>query len=165
MSRDQSLPLLISFAYIGFYKRLAMYFLRHAMRLFLFTNNTRKNNENPKDTPWKLPDITGPEFFSVYLRSHPVIGYMLYPLLCILDLELLIGSVLWNYREKNDDIIQHSASLIFSNLRVRTPVSWLATKVIKKQLIIDKLTQYWCGWRKSCYFVSLYEPLLDRIMK
>lgn len=164
MSRDQSLPLIMSMAYLGFYRRLGMYFLRHAMRLFLFTTNTRKNNVNPKETPWKLPDITGPEFFSVYLRCNPVLGYLLYPLLCVLDLELLVGSILWNYRTENDDIIQHSSSLIFSNLRVRTPISWLATKVISKKLVLKKLEHYWCNWRKSCYFVKLYEPLLDKIM-
>ena len=41
MTRDQTLPLLVAMAYLGLYKRLGMHFLRHAMRLFLFTTNTR----------------------------------------------------------------------------------------------------------------------------
>jgi len=200
MSRDQTHPLLISMAFIGLYGHLFMYFLRHLMRVLLFTNNTRNNgstadNHGEKFNPnapeltrfqkfvldhkipiiptpkgyrnhaWKLPDLTLIEIFSTYLRAHPVIGYLLYPVLCLLDLELLFSAWLWKKRGDDDDIIQFASSLIFSNIRVRTPVSYLATKLIKKEFIIDRLTSYWCGWRKGCFFVNLYEPLLDKIFK
>lgn len=164
MSRDQSLPLVISLAFMGFNKRLLMYFFRHLMRLLLFTTNTRKNGEDPTKTRWKLPDLTGPEFLSVYLRANPVLGYLLYPVLCVLDLELLLGSVLWRYR-KSDDIINHATSLIFANIRVQTPISWLAAKILSKDMVLSKLKTYWCSWRKSCYYVNLYEPLINKIMK
>lgn len=166
MSRDQTFPLIIAMAFMGFYKRLGMYFLRHLMRGLLFTNNTRKNGVSPSKTPWKLPDLTGPEFWSVYLRAIPVLGYLLYPILCVLDLELLVSAVLWqHYRKDDDDITNFCDSLVFSNLRVRTPVSYLATKLVSKKLIMDKLKSHWISFRKSPYFVDLYEPLIDYFVK
>lgn len=166
MSRDQSFPLIIAMAFMGMYKRLGMYFIRHLMRGLLFTNNTRKNGKEPSETPWKLPDLTGPEFFSVYLRAIPILGYLLYPILCILDLELLVSAFVWSkFRKDDDDIVNFCDSLIFANMRVKTPISYLATKLVSKQLIIDKLKSHWCHWRESCFFVNLYEPLIERFVK
>ena len=166
MSRDQSFPLIIAMAFMGLYKRLGMYFIRHLMRGFLFTNNTRKNGKDPDKTPWKLPDFTGPEFFSVYLRAIPALGYILYPVLCILDLELLVSAFVWSkFRKDDDDIVNFCDSLIFANMRVRTPVSYLATKLVSKDLIINKLKSHWEGWRQSGYFVNLYQPLIERFVK
>lgn len=166
MSRDQTMPLLITLGFFAMYHRLGMYFLRHAMRLFLFTTNTRGIVVNPGEYKKKIPDITGPMTWSTYLRGVPAIGYLLYPVLCVLDLELLIGAYIWKkYRQDDNDIINYATMLIYANLQVRTPVSYLATKVISRKLVMGKLKDYWCGWRNTCFYVDLYEPLITRILK
>ncbi len=166
MSRDQSIPTVISLGYTKNYKRLTMFFLRHLMRGLLFTTNTRKNAPNPEEfKKKKRPDFTGPKSWALYLRGFPILGYMLYPLLCVLDLFLLAGSIVWLFRRQDKDIINHTAILIFSRLRVPTPISWLASKILSKEYVLDKLTSYWCDWRKSCYFVDLYRPLVNKFMR
>lgn len=165
MSRDQTTPLLISFVVLGMYKRLGMYFLRHLMRLLLFTTNTRKNDIvlNKK----KLPDLTGPEFWGIYIRSNPVTAILLYPLLCIFDLETLIGSVIRRNQsvEKDDDVINHLTMCIFQAQNYPTPISYIARKINKYDDMMAKLKSYCSGWRKIPFFVDLYEPLVSKYIK
>jgi hypothetical protein len=174
MSRDQSIPLVISLIVMGMYKRLGMYFLRHLMRGLLFTTNTRINALSLKTK--KLPDFTGPEFWALYIRSNPITGILLYPLLCLFDLETLLGSIvrrnqkLIDGKKINDDVINHLTVCIFGAMNYPTPVMWLANKVNNYNDLLEKL-KYYCGadernlWRKIPFFVDLYEPLMARYMK
>lgn len=170
MSRDQSIPLVISLIVMGMYKRLFLYFLRHLMRGLLFTTNTRKNDVvlNKK----KLPDFTGPEFLGLYIRSNSITAILLYPLLCIFDLETLIGSLIRRYQtiEQSDDVINHLAICIFQAQNYPTPISYMALKLNKYDDMLKKL-KYYCGaseenkWRKIPFYVDLYEPLMAKYIK
>lgn len=94
MSRDQLTPLICAMATHQSTRPLLRLFLSHARHLWLFAFNTRKNHIY-KDDPrykWKLPDITGPEFFGYYIRAFNL--KILYPLLLVSDLETLIGTII-----------------------------------------------------------------------
>lgn len=174
MSRDQSIPLVISLAFMKMYKRLGMYFLRHLMRGLLFTTNTRPNANYLK--PKKFPDFTGPEFWALYLRSNLVTAVLFYPLLCLFDLETLLGSVIRRFQpliskkgKVNDDVINHLTVCIYGRLKYPTPTIWLACKINSYQDMMEKLKYYWGdhpkhNWRQSPYFVNLYEPLVRKFM-
>lgn len=94
-SRDQSIPFLINL--FLFNKVLAeKFFWLHAKHLWLFTWNTKRNHATihnhgdykyPSEPSagtynygWKLPDITGPEFWSIYVRGFGLPKIFLYPL-------------------------------------------------------------------------------------
>ena len=152
-----------------------MYFLRHLMRLLLFTTNTRKNDV--KLNPKKLPDFTGPEFWGLYIRSNPITGILLYPLLCLLDIETLAGSIFRRLQplkssdgKINDDVINHLTVCIFQAQNYPTPVSYLALKINSYDDMLEKL-KYYCGaaeenkWRKISFYVDLYEPLMAKYIK
>lgn len=175
MSRDQSIPLVISLAFMGMYKRLGMYFLRHLMRGLLFTTNTRQNALSLKTK--KLPDFTGPEFWALYIRSNPITAILLYPLLCLFDIETLIGAIVRRLQplksksgKINDDVINHLTVSIYGAMRFPTPIMWLANKINNYDDLLEKL-KYYCGdhpthtWRKITFFVDLYEPLMTKYIK
>lgn len=164
-SRDQAISLLIGMFMAGAYLQAFKFFLRHCTRGLLFMTNTRRNFMYPtleehlqKATPdvvwdysWKLPDLTGPEFWSIYVRGfrYPISLFIgLWSLvigsfnpilisagiLTVLDLELLIGvlvKVLWYARTPtNDDDNNLIMSLMFSK-KLTTPVSFLARKIYR----------------------------------
>lgn len=170
MSRDQTIPLLISFAVLKMYKRLGMYFLRHLMRGLLFTTNTRKNalSINTK----KLPDFTGPEFLGIYIRSNPITGILLYPLLLVSDLFTVGGSIIRRFQDvkDNDDVINHLTICIYTRMNYPTPLTFLANKINDYDDMLYKL-KYYCGaaetnkWRKIPFYVDLYEPLMAKYIK
>ena len=162
MSRDQSIPLVISLAFLGFYKKLFFFFIRHLMRGLLFTTNTRPNHIELR--PKKLPDFTGPEFWALYIRSNYITGILFYPLLCLFDIETLIGSIIRRFNT-NDDVINHLSICIYGRMRFPTPIIWLACKINSYDNMIAKLISYSCGWRKIPFFVDLYEPLVAKYMK
>jgi len=175
MSRDQSIPLVVSLIFMGMHKRLRMYFLRHLMRGLLFTTNTRMNAMSLKTK--KLPDFTGPEFWALYIRSNPVTGILLYPLLCLFDIETLIGSIIRRLQPLkskngtiNDDVINHLIICINGAMRYPTPIIWLANRINSYDNLLEKL-KFYCGaaeenkWRKISFFVDLYEPLMRKYIK
>lgn len=170
MSRDQTTPLIISLISLKMYKRLAMYFLRHLMRGLLFTTNTRQNALSLKTK--KLPDFTGPEFWGLYIRSNPLTAILLYPLLCLFDVETLIGSIVRRFQPiiskngtVNDDVINHLTIAIFQAQNYPTPISYLALKINRYDDMLAKLTMYCCEWRKIPFYVDLYNPLMIKYIK
>lgn len=75
----------------------------------------------------KVPDITGPEEITHYIRANN--KWYLWPLLCLLDLSLLIN--VWFFRKKWDADCLIAKNIIISRLKYSTPCSYLARKIYR----------------------------------
>jgi hypothetical protein len=93
-SRDQFIPILCSYVGQPITPEVRFIFRLHKENCFVWAWNTKKNGV--MDTPYKTPDITGPEVWALWAR---VMGgpWWLKVLLPILDLETLVGSILWRW--------------------------------------------------------------------
>lgn len=150
-SRDQSIPLLIMLFDCGFMVTAKKIFMAHLKRGLLFTTNTRRNGttiENDKEeySPGrfrnynrKLPDITGPIFWSIYIRGFNF--KLLYPLLMVFDLFLLINTITFNLSPREPN--QHLLLLHYSAQNMPTLVSYIATKLLNKKKVRRELMVYW----------------------
>lgn len=98
-SRDQLIPILCSFVGEIPTAEVRTVFSMHKKNKFLWAWNTRKNGV--MDAPLKTPDFTGPEIWALWyrVRSGP---WWLRILLPILDLETLVGSIIWRWRTLNE---------------------------------------------------------------
>ncbi len=155
MSRDQTIPLLILMGEAKLHRELIWYILGHMFRGFLFTHNTRRNfvylnikehlEKSTPDVPWrpqwKLPDITGPEFWALEIRALPLIlRTCLFPVLILLDVETLVGSIIRRlFRRSNCDVINHTLILINGLRRSCTPTIWLASKITNRHFLQPRL--------------------------
>ena len=179
MYRDQSIPLIICLFKYEMFATCFLIFISHLKRGLLFTTNTRRNGttkENhgevykydrsgkvvKRNYDWKLPDITGPSFLSIYIRGFNF--WLAYPLLCFNDLFLLLKVISFNLkpREPNQLLIL----LDFSKERLPTPISWLSNLVLDKKKVKYELLEYWYkgyqrGLRARPYFVG--KMWLDRL--
>jgi len=155
MSRDQSIPLVAAMGAVGLYKHIFFHLLSHILRLGFFTNirrnGTTKLNHGTKkyvsDTPLynynpKPPDFAGPSFWALYLRGFWPLGLALYPVLCVLDLSLLVHSLLWRYHYTHDDCLSYLILTRYSRSRLPTPLSYLALRIENKQDLKTKLDVY-----------------------
>ena len=155
MSRDQWTPNAIAVGMLNIDDHRKRMFLGHLKRGLLFTTNVRHNwvypPEHPKYDPnsdltykWKLPDITILACWGYYIRSYK--AWYLYPLLLLLDIDLLINSLIWLYKfkhvPKDTDILNHTNSLLQAKWTMGTPISWLARKILKLDKVQDCLNRY-----------------------
>lgn len=134
MSRDQLQPMVIAAGYWS-KSELNKLTIGHLKRGFLFTNNTRQNGATKRNHgtdnysyAWKLPDLTGPEIWGNFIRSHS--AWYLWPLLWIFDLELLGGAIKWRWFPKHNIAMNQALSQLQAIDRLPTPISWLASKVM-----------------------------------
>lgn len=135
LSRDQSIANVIGMGVLD-RDHLKKFFIAHLKyRALLFTTNTRKNwawppgdsRYNAQDYKWKLPDLTLGSFHAAYIRAFN--ARWAYPLLLILDLDLLGGAIAKLFYAKdpsaNDDL-NHLLTQYQSQLVMPTPWSKLA---------------------------------------
>jgi len=139
-SRDQSVPNVVA---MGLLQRdhLKRFFLEHLKhRALLFTTNTRRNWAWPPGDPrydaneyrWKVPDLTFGSFHALYIRAFK--AKWLYPLLLILDLDLLGGAIAKLFYAKdptNNDDLNHLITQYQADMIMPTPWSWLAKRVYR----------------------------------
>jgi hypothetical protein len=162
-SRDQGTPVRIVLGAHKHYKRLGRALGANARRLMLFQNNTVGNGVDWRVAKRKIPDLTLFEQWALYIRGFWPYSFFLWPLLFVLDIETLLGSCIWRTRTEDpnkDDVINHCSVCIYGMLRMPTLTMWLACKINSRALMMQKLEHYWGKWRKSGYFVALYEPLV-----
>jgi hypothetical protein len=152
MSRDQSTPLVAAMGAMGLYKHLFWHLLSHVLRLGFFTNirrNGATKENHGKPTPnnkifnynIKLPDFAGPSFYALYIRGFGLMALVFYPILCILDIELLAGAIAWRYR-KGNDVLNYLVLTRYARHRLPTPISWLGLKLEPKKELWRKLNLY-----------------------
>lgn len=150
-SRDQMIPLLCS--YVGEPEYAHILFEAHKKNWFLWAWNTRKNGEG--DLPLKTPDPTGPEIWALWLRvifsTEPWYRQIFeWLLLCILDLETLVGSILWRLRPKSNVTRNHMLVAITARANMPTPTSWMAFKIND---FVDLISR----WKQHCLECKEYE--------
>lgn len=146
LSRDQCVPNVVAMGYCSTEAarnpstHLWSFFKAHLKRALLFTTNTRNNwawppgdpRYNADDYRWKLPDITFGSFHALYIRAFR--NKWLYPLLLILDLDLLGSSILKAFIKdptQNDDL-NHLMCQYQAEVSMPTPWSKLAKWIYKK---------------------------------
>ena len=143
MSRDQATPNITAFGLNNMWSRTLKAISGHAIfRALLFTTNVRNNWAYPgtPDYAWKLPDVTFIGYWGLYVRS--LWGVPLWPLLVILDLDLVVNALIKVYSygkdPTNTDDINFLASLALAYYRLPTPLSWLARKIYAKRPLAQK---------------------------
>ena len=144
-----------------------------ALRLFLFAYNSRKNGQLPGETPWKLPDFTGPNMWQMALRGFGVFSWIFFIPLCILDLHILIDTLIVN-KSDDDDSINYFGRLAVSRNHVPTPVSWLALKLLDREHLKSLIRKYWGGladneleprhrWRDNPGMYDIHSKAIDEL--
>lgn len=130
LSRDQSIANVIAMGFVGRDDLKRFFFAHLRYGALLFTTNTRKNWAWPPGHPlynekkykWKAPDLTFGSFHAAYIRAFN--AKWAYPLLWILDLDLLGGAIAKLFYAKdptnNDDvnhlITQYQAEVVMPTL-------------------------------------------------
>lgn len=162
MSRDQLTGVAAALARVD--QAAARRLLKHhSLRLFLTAYNTRKNGADPKDTPWKMPDILGPDMLAMFLRAARL-GVAVRPLLWLGDLHLLINTLVDRlFKPKSDDVINHLGRLFVAQEFQPTLIGKLAALLADRAYYKRKLIKYWCGWRDLPRMAQLFIDRLDKL--
>lgn len=160
ISRDQMTGILA--ALIGTKNRLAVIrlILHHSLRLFLFSYNTIHNGSTEKDRWWKLPDLTLFDIWALEIRALGPLGWILYPLLLVLDIHIFLASFFHN-KTFSTDPISFAIKLIISREKMPTPLSILAFKICDKVKLSQEVTHYWSFWRKM---KDMPKPYMERLL-
>lgn len=167
-SRDQLTPLVIALGLFGMQSLLFEVLIDHLKRGLLFAYNTRRNFQYetaeihaarstpdvPWDYSWKVPDVTGPEFWALYVRGFRY--RVSYPVLLVLDLHTLIGSIVLRFQKDEDDVINHALVLEYAKVRMDTPWMWLARKITPRS---------WLQERMDKFFGKEIEPPLNEMFR
>jgi hypothetical protein len=165
ISRDQLTGVILALIKQKEYMAMVRLMLNHSLRLGLFSYNTIHNGTDPKTSKWKLPDFTLMDIWAMELRGFGKLSRIFWPLLCILDLHLLVGTIYDRlFDNKEPDVINFLGKLIVSREHVPTPISWFAAKCINKANMISRLKAYWCTWRDNADMLPLFEKKLDEIL-
>lgn len=156
MSRDQ---LISNICALGFTSKWTLFklFLGNICRAMLFTTNTRENGAISSNNPamsvwqrigyvfglynpgvpnyaWKIPDLTDLSIWAAYIRG--LRAWPLYPLLCVLDGQMLGGALITLYETDkttaSDDQLSEQMLLLQSNYSMPTPLSKLTVWIYKK---------------------------------
>jgi len=155
ISRDQLTGIIAGL--ISQKKRLSLLrlIIHHGFRLFLFSYNTIDNGKDPDTAAWKFPDLTLFDIWSMYLRGFGILSFLFWPILCVLDLHLLLNTIHVN-RDGDDDQINYAIKLFIAVEHVPTPTSKLSFSLLNKSSLLKKIHNYWCGWRNNCDMYYLY---------
>lgn len=165
ISRDQFTGVLLAVIKQQDHKAMLRIILQHACRAFLFSYNTIKNGTDPKIAKWKLPDLTLFDIWAMELRGFGKLSWIFWPLLCVLDIHLLLSAMFDKYFDNDEpDVINAIGKLMVSREYVPTPVSWLATKFYNKQNLLKRLTAYWGTWRDNPEFIWEFKKKLDKVL-
>lgn len=173
-SRDQLVALLCGLAMRRgpeyFNAREDLYYM-HRRRKFLTAWNYKRNfvydtlaehlEKSSPDVRWdffdKQPDITGPEVWALWFRAWR--KGIAWPLLWLLDLETLVGAVVWRFKS-NGLGRNHLLVCFVSTSILPTPISWLARLITPTKRLIDE-------WGEHCRRTGAIDtsPYFERAFK
>lgn len=158
VSRDQLTGVLAALIKDTNYIMALRLLMHHACWLFLFSYNTVRNGN---DLSWKWPDFTGPDIWAMELRMFGKFSWVFWPVLNVLDLHNFVTTIYLNHFNKDNDVISYAIKLIACKEHVPTLVSILSYKLADKELLMENIMDYWCGWRKNCGMVDFYYKKLE----
>lgn len=155
ISRDQLTGLLAGLLATKDYMGAIRVILHHSLRLFLFSYNTVHNGKsfNPHQT--KVPDLTLMDIWALELRALGPVAWLAWPILNVLDLQILLASCINKILIQNDPI-SFAIKLIISKNHAPTLASWLAFKVCNKDKLYHEIVHYWASFRDSPEMIPLY---------
>jgi hypothetical protein len=166
-SRDQA-HIIIGMGLANCMEPLERMRLDHQRRLYLFTTNTVANTSDHQK--WKLPDLTGPGFWAMWIRAfnrtHPSQG-TLKSILFFMDLSLVANSLIWRfyhlkYNKEHTDILNHLQAMIQSKMSLDTPLAKLARWILKSAPIKEMLKDYFAPSTNGITpLAEVYEPIVD----
>lgn len=133
-SRDQWQSLQLSFAVNGDRDRLCQSMLTLLKNGLKHQNTHTGTDGNHK----KFPDIAHPSHFSVFIRGMN--WWLLWPLLCLLDLFLLGDLVARKYATDYDNML--APQMLYVNIKYPTPISRFAMSQYVKTNFITCLEKY-----------------------
>lgn len=162
-SRDQNIPWI---AGLTIHRNAEVFGVKLVERLRRIASAVMKNgsrfhnylhNGSNRAKRWWEVDVAGPEIWALFIRGLDI--KPLKWLLPILDLETLVGTLIWNRRggSPNNDIPQHLAVLRASNEVSPSITSRLALKWLNKDLAALKCKEYYDFEGHSL------EPLKDQV--
>jgi hypothetical protein len=97
------------------------------------------------------------------IRALGLFSYAFYPLLTILDIQMLLNTILFNRTDEHNDQINFLIKHFVQIEHTPTPVSYIAWRLLNKKKVIDKIAQYWNGWRSMPEMIKLYEDKLNEL--
>jgi hypothetical protein len=131
VSRDNSMGYIMMLGKFGYHEDVRKILLNIVKRGSFFQNTHTVKGERKL-----LPDLCGPEQYSVILRASTQKKYLLllYPLILLLDfffmLSILIHVVKSHYDPSHTSTINHELSAVLqAKDTVQTPFSWIAEKL------------------------------------
>lgn len=143
ISRDQLIPFIMVLGEYGLGLSLKDLFVSHLKRGLLFASNTfhnwqfvdraehelkSKHNSRPwNGNAWKLPDITGPDIWGLYIRAFK--AKWAYPLLVVFDIYIFLDALFKRFVSNDRDCINMVLIFIHSQRVMPTPFSWLTKKI------------------------------------
>lgn len=121
-SRDQLIPLICAGIELKQNVTIDVIFDSHKKLSFLTAWNIRKNGV--METVEKFPDFTGPEVWALWIRyKKPWWAWMV---LWLLDIETLVGSILWHFKPKTDRVCRNHMLVCLTGMKHPTWVMRLA---------------------------------------
>lgn len=178
-SRDQTIPFLVAMSVWGWQKELWKYFLGHARRLFFFhnfrQNGATKRNHGKKDFPggklydysMRIPDISDPEIFGLYIRGFRL--WLLWPLLIFCDLFTLGGAIHKRWFSKSNIVFNHELIVLHSRHVMPTGIGWICQKIYDRERAIEKMADHFAdfgGYGKDMtFFLELFDQVYDQQAK
>jgi hypothetical protein len=143
-SRDQLVAILCSYV-THFDQSAETLFRHHKKKLFLTAWNSKKNHA--LDAPKKMPDLTGPEVWALWIRIFK--PWWWWMVLWALDLETLLGAIMWKFR-KSRITRNHMLICIVGLSNLSTPIMDLAYCINDWDDLIER-------WTKHCQDAKEYQ--------
>jgi len=146
------------------YKGLLRMGFHWALRGFLFAYNNKQNGVDPYNSPWRFPDITGPDMWATYLRGFGKFSYLFRNILLILDFHILLATFVTRFVTKEDEhVMNYLTRLMISCEYQPTIISFLSKKMIDTAQIDKALLKYWGGWRGNGYMAFLFILKMEKV--
>ncbi len=147
-SRDQLIPVICAGINLKRSTTVDVIFNWHKARKFLTAWNTKKNGA--MDVPDKRPDITGPEIWALWIRyKRPDWAKWV---LWILDLETLVGSMLWRWWQPSTNRLTRNHMLICITGMRRDP-----SFIMRMAYALNDWPDLWNRWRGHCQAVGEFD--------
>lgn len=162
MSRDQMKGILCYLIKNNQTNAVHRLLLEHKKRMFLFSNNSIRNGQNPVTAKRKIPDITLGDIWALFIRGKYTKGALSWLILCICDIHLLLSAIEIRFSNDNDIISFLICASISHDIRP-TFVSKIAIKASDYNDINDKAYRYWSGWRLQKEVYEYWAPKIREV--
>lgn len=147
-SRDQLIPIICAGVSRGHHTAIEIIFRWHRDRFFLTAWNTRKNGV--MDAPEKMPDVTGPEIWALWLRHKK--PWWTHLVLSLLDIETLAGSILWRWFQPDSNRVTRNHMLVCLIAREHMP-----TLTSRLAFWLNDWPDLMLRWKNHCLDVREYD--------